>query len=418
MKYDELLNKIKSVSCDKCCIVGPNNSGKTYILKKIFKDLNNRVLYISEEGLSHTKDEKNKVSITNEYYVYTDEKERGNNSEPILDKLLDSSSNIVKFATSLLSKINHKYLSLGSKKMNNILSVFIEYNLNNLDYILLDEPENSLDDNGIKIVSKLISKLIENGKKVVFVTHSPRLLDVLSVCIDDIYIQPAMLEDLINIRLEDVYNIYEQTAEIMNCIKASTSKDEVEKQAYSAKECFRNVYIDVITHSEEFYRVLFYRSVIILEGFSEKLSLKVVRDKVNDSQNTFYSNGKYMVMFLMILFSKLCSNVICIIDSDEPIDENVDKNKFEFALTKELKKVARNYENISIKDIPHDLEKHLEVNDNVIKDLFEGTLPTNRLKDAKKKYKPYLCYYALHSDIKRQEKFLKIFEDIQDSWLN
>lgn len=417
MKYDELLNKVIKNDCNKYCIVGPNNTGKTYLLKRIYNDLNNKVLYISEEGFSHTKDEKNKVSIVNGHYVYIDDKNRGNNSEPMVEKLLESSSNIVKFASSLRVKIKYTLLSLGSMKMNNILSVFTEYNLNNLDYILIDEPENSLDDNGIKVISKLIMNLTENGKKVVFVTHSPRLLDVLSVCIDDIYIQPAMLADLINLRLEDVYNIYEETAKIMNSIKSSTPKNEVEKLAYSAKECFRNVYINVILHSEEFYRVLFYRSVIILEGFSEKLSLKVVRDKVDDCHNTFYSNGKYMAMFLMVLFSKLCSNVICIIDSDEPIDENGKKNTFESVLTNKLKEVASN-RNISIKDIPHDLERYLEIDNNVIIELFEGSVPTNRLKDVRKKYKPYICYYALQNDINRQEKFLKILEDTQDSWLN
>ena len=58
--------------------MGPNSSGKSYFLNNdLLNALPNSILILDEEGRFHTKDNRRKVKIIGEYYVYDDENNRG-----------------------------------------------------------------------------------------------------------------------------------------------------------------------------------------------------------------------------------------------------------------------------------------------------------------------------------------------------
>lgn len=159
------LEYIRDSSSTLFCLVGPNYSGKSFILKNFFENyISVGGLLIDENGKVRRKVNNDEVSISSDekYYVYQDEKQRGRNpSAGVKTDIIDSSRKIIdivnkykKIITNLLQE--GKQDSLGISKIMNIIEIFLTTNLNNIDYVLLDEPENSLDDNNLKIVIEFV----------------------------------------------------------------------------------------------------------------------------------------------------------------------------------------------------------------------------------------------------------------------
>jgi ABC-type cobalamin/Fe3+-siderophores transport system ATPase subunit len=333
----EFLEYIRNSSSALFCLVGPNYSGKSYILKTFFENyISVGGLLIDENGRVRRKVNNDEVFISSDqkYYVYQDEKQRGKNpSAGMRTEISNSSKEIIdivieykKLITDLLQE--GKQDSLGISKIMNIIEIFLTTNLNNINYVLLDEPENSLDDNNMKIVIEFVTKLVKT-KKVVIVTHSPRLLELMQTDIGDIYKIKSLKGEIVNLSFNDIEQIYSNCGSELEKLNGYASIGPGGIIQVNAKAPYRNLYIKNIIKSQEFYRILFYNDVVLMEGKTEEFIIRETKYSQKYTKNVFYMDGKFKSYFLIEFFKNYCNCVYCFVDEDKKDGANL-KNNFSY----------------------------------------------------------------------------------------
>ena len=152
MTKSELTKLILNSDKNIFAIVGPNTSGKSYYMNNnLYNEFSDNVLILDEEGRFRTKENMSKVKIVGNEYIYDNELSRGiSNKEYNTEKIEKNTLNMLQEMEKFKDRFNLKTMSLGSKKILNILNAFLSYNLNHISCYLFDEPENSLDDENLK----------------------------------------------------------------------------------------------------------------------------------------------------------------------------------------------------------------------------------------------------------------------------
>lgn len=307
---------------DLLFFVGPNGAGKSFNLNRIFKDEDN-ALYVNEEGqptFSLNKP-KVKIDIENRVYQFQNDLKRGmqqieietdqinKNFSPILDEVLK-----LQYKNNLIISTKSK----GQEKFSNLLSIFTEFNFNNLEYICLDEPENFLDEDYIKEIARLILKLAEVGFRVRVATHSVRILTECCASIGQIRILNRRKQYEISIE-----TIRETMKSTRDEIIKFENKDYtlggimLDKLNACDNEIFFQVFIAQTIENEAFYKCLFNKTIVLVEGASEIAALKTIKNRFENSTEFFSPYGKVYMPFFLKLFNTLGKEVIVIIDTDK-----------------------------------------------------------------------------------------------------
>lgn len=392
------------------CLVGPNTSGKTYFLNMLFNNLENAI-YFRETGEVTLSDDRSIVKIENHNYYYVDDSKRGTirdvNTHPT--PIDAAAMEIINYADGMFKMIDKTHLSLGTRKMARILNAFLSYNLNNLRYILVDEPENSLDDINLKTLSNLLKKFTQNNYVVVIVTHSPRLLEILDATIDNIFVFSKPFETTIkHITFEGAISIFDSIGSQMSDFSAEHKEgiSDAEKYSFMPNTPFREQYLLTLLHSPEFYKTLFYNDVYIVEGLTELYLLREIRDELPVSNNYFVAGGKYKIPFLIELFLNLIDAVHCFFDTD------IEKSKLSFSLglTKFITEKYSDAANLYY--VEKDIESYLNIDKDELISKLSGK--TNKLTGTFKRtfincYKEYLCLYLISVNDEARKSIIKLF---------
>ena len=393
MNTSELLDVIKT-SADRhlFAIVGPNTVGKSYSLSFLHSQSNGESLLIDEEGAYKCNIARSKIKRVDNKYLYVDESSKGKEgTEGEHIEIEPSSSQIISVAEDCKRQLNVKFLSSGSKKLNNILDIILSLNLNNIRIFYFDEPENFLDDQSIKVIQRLFDALVKNNKTVAFVTHSPRLLEVLRIDIGSIYMLPKMYGDFINLTFEEIKNMYRTTGTEISKIKLSTQVGYGDILEYSKPEKVEHLFLKRLLSSQEFYRALFYNEIFLLEGLTERCVLEESPKLIQHTQNVFYCNGKYQAPFLIKLFVALQKHVIGVFDRDDGKE-----GKLPYEINSYLNQMVTTSNNLlSLKFIPYDLESFLGIDDNLYREILGDDYSANKRDQLAKQYKAYISLFKI-----------------------
>lgn len=418
MNKDEIKQRIINNFSSLFTFVGPNSSGKSYTLNYLYNTLGNKTLMFDERGLLKCNVLKSKIIINNDIYIYENNKNYGAKKEEKyeVEKISIESTNIIEFIKKVLYRLpkDNNRLSQGQIKLKGMFEAFLNYNLNNIDYFIFDEPENYLDDNNLKAIKELFDLLIDNNKKIIFSTHNSRLLELVKPDIGNIYIFNSYRKDNINnYSFSDVCDIYEESSKICKSNKHLSGISKHKKYWFSAQPTYRNIYIKILIESQEFYRSLFYNKIILLEGKTEELVLRETKNIIDNLENVFIANGKYQMPFLIILFYKICGNILCVYDSDY---KDGKKEQEAYFFNEILINIKNKYNSIKLIELKKDLEATLGIDFSLVaKDLFEDdTLSPNEIKSIKNDYKANIVYYAVRKDPNLISKLNSIF--IKDKW--
>ncbi|NSB16794.1 TOPRIM nucleotidyl transferase/hydrolase domain-containing protein [Clostridium beijerinckii] len=382
-------------------LVGQNGAGKTHQLNVALENIENGIM-ITEDGMPQFSRAINKVNIdeVNMVYLYKNEEKRGtytNQDEQV--RISESAEQIVKYCLKIvnqLSKILNK--SKGQEKLDNMMKAFLEYNFNNIKYVFFDEPENFLDEEYLKVVGNLINKLIEKRFIVRIATHNARLLKILDINIENIVLMNY--RTIISVSQNEIIDLYRVAAKEINEIKDRNKMDEDGGIKYKLSLADHlpvlESFIEQNIKSEEFYRCLFCSQIIIVEGDSDVIALKAIKNEFDLSVGIFSSNGKAFIPFFCKLYLKLGKKVVVVIDDDHKSKKNAGNLNSSVALTEVLKKY---FEDRLIKLVLHepDLEKFYGINLDKIADEI------NMSSNVKKRNSGWLKYIASFMFFKTSE---------------
>lgn len=172
-------------------LIGKNGSGKTTLLKLISGLLipsNGKILNQSDK-LSYMMDVAyyyEDASLLNNLKITTIRKNI-HTTEEFMDILKE-----VDLQDDAKKKFNA--LSLGMKKRFNIAQTFC----GNPDIILLDEPTNGLDKDGIALFYNMLKNNINNDKTILMTNH--RIEDYKSFCTHILYLEKGKVKDYLPIK--------------------------------------------------------------------------------------------------------------------------------------------------------------------------------------------------------------------------
>ncbi|HDR7827000.1 TOPRIM nucleotidyl transferase/hydrolase domain-containing protein [Bacillus cereus group sp. Bce001] len=307
---------------DLIFFVGPNGAGKSFNLKRIFSN-NDNALYVNEEGQPTFSLNKPKVKIDLESktYHFQNELRRGTEqleieTEQISEELLPLLNKVGELQNK--NKVIQYTKSKGQEKFSNLLNIFMDFNFNNLEYICLDEPENFLDEDYIKEIARLILELARIGFKVRVATHSVRILTECQATIEQI--------SILN-KTREYKTSNEQIKETMkstrNAILEFQNKDYTLGGIMLAKlnacdnDTFFRIFVSQTIENESFYKCLFNKTVVLVEGASEIVALRTIKDRFANSTEFFSPHGKVYMPFFVRLFNSLGKEVIVLIDTDK-----------------------------------------------------------------------------------------------------
>ncbi|MFP4977497.1 TOPRIM nucleotidyl transferase/hydrolase domain-containing protein [Paenibacillus sp. CN-4] len=291
----------------------------------------------------------NKVSVNfqNMSYSYLDESSRGQSGrdteqENISGRVL----RVISFCDDIMRKLNlFKKKSKGQEKLFNMMSIFTSYNLNHVRIIYFDEPENFLDEEFLKVIAEFSGILLECNFVIRVATHNSRLLNILKVDLEDIIFFTNHSQFTVD--EDEVKDLYRITSTQIESIRAE-KKIQIDASIQYKLDLLNHPhafdsFIEQNLKSEEFYRCLFYKQVIIVEGNSDITALSSMKNAFDSSLEIFNPNGKAFIPFFVELFIKLRKEVTVIIDGDIPVLEENTSLRHPVAITHYLKAVeARN----------------------------------------------------------------------------
>lgn len=412
MKINELESIIKNKDSGIFAIVGPNTVGKSFSLNRIYENGNSHGLFIDEYGNYKCNQIKTKVRIANNKYIYENEERGRANTNQESELINDNSKSIIIEAKKIKDNLNSKYESSGSKKIKNMIEILLSLNLNHISVLYIDEPENYLDDKSIKQLKILFDTIISNNKKIVFVTHSPRLLEIVKVSINDIFIIPRLFGEIINLKYEDIKKCYQETAEgILKCSWAS----QLNFLDVKVPGTLTDIYLSKLLSSQDFYRTLFYEDVVLLEGLTEKMILEESYQLMNFSKNAVFCNGKFPASFFINLYKLFHKNIVCIFDSDND-RPGQSCNK----INQYIQTLKVDYPNLKIIFVDNNIEDLLDIKDDEIyKDILREKYSNTKKGELIRKYKPYVSVYQMRQNPSIVSKVETLFHERNeyDEWI-
>lgn len=329
--------------------IGPNGYGKTTKLEEIYEN---------------TCGKENSIFLQSEILLsdeIKDSKDETKTMEYILNELIET--NIIKKRKERLEKSIDEEVQRNVDYMNNIIDSIIKYNgqirtkdfisksnkkiykglvkINNKEvlekmgsgqkmqfllelvrksskkYIFLDEPEKYSHPSLLNVTARLINELDSKGKEIYIATHSPKLISMLNVKLEDIHI-------INDISHNDKKIDFQKTVDDLSKRIPINNLCEKEKTYYDINYCSENIYK---TCHRDFLEALFSKKVYLCEGINDKLFLKkYLRDNNEyfDEYHILSVYGKDVMPIFIHILKQLDIEVISIFDRD---DENVIKHK-------------------------------------------------------------------------------------------
>lgn len=423
---ETIADKLEILNQRRNYLIGPNSSGKTHTLKEVFKQNEDTTLFFDEIGEYSFLKSRNKVQIDNNIYVYSNEQSRGQETAklPNTEEINESSFSIIKKIRDIQSKIILKSNSSGITKLKRILDVLLTMNLNSIEIVIFDEPENFLDETNLKYIVDLLDSFKKADIQIFVATHSARFLELSSVRIGELFVCSISLNEgnidykVTNRTMEDIKDLYTSirdnikteiidnghTTDFSNIFKKISllncgEPNEHYEGDFISEGKVLELYLNTIIESFEFYQTLLYRKVIIVEGLTEKLILQKVPLNDLDYQNFYFSNGKIHFPFYIELFKFFGLNVVAMFDSDEaPSNETNGSSKFVYKLTCYLKQ--KYLEDTRVKLIvsqSKDLEQDYEVNQ-ILDDFSDDSgIKKNKLS-GDNFFKPYIASFCFEEN--------------------
>lgn len=411
MIKNDLTNRILNTNRNIFAIVGPNTSGKSYYLTNdLYYSFSENILLLDEDGRFKARKNMTKVKISGNNYVYDYERYRGiDDREVEIEQIKPEILKLINCILNIKKRFNVKIMSLGSRKVLNVINTFLSYNLNHIDYFLFDEPESSLDDENIKYITKIFDLLVKSNKKIIFITHSPRFLEMLQIKIDDIYVFPKIGNEIINHSFSEIETIFNEVGEKISRLKPNNDEKEYVKYDFLPNTKISKLYLEELLKSTQFYRTLFYTHIIIVEGNTEELIANELSKELDINKCIFKSYGKYKILFLIGLFSMYSEKLSCVIDSDEREEGN---SSLASLLTFEIEK-CRIPNKCYIYVLPNDLENYLKFDKNEIVSILSNydidKISNKFSNNFSKYYKQYLPLYVIKNNDVARTKVKNLF---------
>ena len=209
-RYDDKIvldvEKIDIKSNNIYAVVGMNGSGKSTLINGIAGVEKFSESSISYDGKQFEDVRDNITLMLQNFYIFNDTV-RNNILLPAKysKKKIDFQKNLEKYIKffnieSLLNK-NARKLSGGEKTKTALLRALIR----DTDLVILDEPTNNMDVDGIKAVEELIMYLKEEGKTVILITHN--IMQVEKIADYVLFMDKGKVADCI--RKENMKNIFD-----------------------------------------------------------------------------------------------------------------------------------------------------------------------------------------------------------------
>lgn len=324
-------------------LVGMNGSGKSYALNEALKEQEQWAFLITEDGMPIIPRHMNQVSIDLDSmsYNYLDEGSRGQlGRETEEENISEKALRVISFCNEIIRKLNLFITkSKGQEKLYNMMSIFTSYNLNHVRVIYFDEPENFLDEEFLKVITDFFDVLINNDYIVRVATHNSRLLNILKVNLEDVIFFHAHSQFLVS--EDEIKELFQNSSNQIERIRVqqriqTDASIQYKLDLLNHEQAF-NSFIEQNLKSEEFYRCLFYKKIIIVEGISDIVALASMKNDFDSSIEIYNPNGKAFIPFFVQLFLKLRKEVVVIIDGDIPIQEEGTLLKHPVAITHFLK---------------------------------------------------------------------------------
>ena len=328
--------------------IGPNGFGKTTKLNEERERLinsnvpQNEILFLESEimlmdEVKDTKDESKTMEfIIQELFMnsrqfiaaktnFEDQVnvEINNNKQMmnnILDNILSLNQNTRSPNTDFISsnpKISYKNIvkidskelktKTGSGQRMQLILELANYS-SSKKYIFLDEPEKYSHPSLLHKTARIIENLNSNGADVYIATHSPKLISMLDISFDNLFI----INDSSHVAKQiDFPNILSQLQ-----FRTVGSMKNKEKSFYfenSLKENIKNLYY------RDFLEALFSKKVFLCEGVNDRLFLlKALRTdgKLYDDYSIFQTFGKFVMPVFEKIFSSLGIETQVFFDED------------------------------------------------------------------------------------------------------
>lgn len=362
---------------DPLFLIGSNGSGKTYTLKEYQDITEGRSIYISEEGTLDVKMFRSKAVPkldTSEYLLYPKSKYYGEIKEREEIRIIKIDKRLIELLSYCEKEMDFynsvKNKSKGQEKVFNIFNIIFNTFMNPIKTIFFDEPENFLDDLGLRKMSILFSILKNADIKLVVATHSYSLCNLLKVPIDNIIFvnkwfdikESSYKNTMICHSLKNIKKMYRNcTEDFEKYIKNKNldiDKGIITKMHYYEDNKLFKLYLNDVLKSEQFYRALFYKRIILVEGASENRIIRKLNIEQLHDDFFFVTYGKAFVIFFANLFTKMGKEIIIIIDSDKKYKPKSKRYNTAYGITLYLKE--KYGKNVKLFDV--DLERHFHIN--------------------------------------------------------
>ncbi|MGN1322804.1 MAG: TOPRIM nucleotidyl transferase/hydrolase domain-containing protein [Bacilli bacterium] len=362
---------------DALFLIGTNGSGKTYTLKEYQDISEGKSIYISEEGTLDVKMFRSNAIPkldTYEYLLYPKSKYYGETNEREEIKIVKIDKNLIELLSYCKKEIDFynsvKNKSKGQEKVSNIFNIIFNTFMNPIKIIFFDEPENFLDDLGLRKISILFSLLKKSNIKLVVATHSYSLCNLLKVPIDNVVFinkwfdieESSYKNNMICYSLNNIKKMYQMcTEEFEKYIKDKNldiDKGIKTKMHYYEDNKLFELYLNDVLKSEQFYRALFYKRIILVEGAAENRIIRKLNIEELHDDFFFVTYGKAFMIFFSDLFTKIGKEIIVITDSDKKHKGKSKRYNTAYGITLYLKE---KYEK-KVKLFDIDLENHFHIN--------------------------------------------------------
>ena len=137
---------------------------------------------------------------------------------------------------------------------------------------------------------------------------------------------------------------------------------------YEDSKLFK-LYLNDALKSEQFYRSLFYKRIILVEGASENRIIRKLNIEQLHDDFFFVTYGKAFMIFFAKLFTKIGKEIIIITDSDKKYKGKSKRYNTAYGITLFLKEKYGK----KVKLFDADLENHFNINKKEYED--KGMLP-------------------------------------------